>query len=53
MLISNLNFMNNNAVNELFPETLQILRDLISFRTISGENNLEFVNYHREKIFKS
>ncbi len=42
--------MNNNAVNELFPETLQILRDLISFRTISGENNLEFVNYCEKKL---
>ena len=37
--------MTNNVVNELFPETLQILKDLISFKTISGENNLEFVDY--------
>ena len=39
--------MTNNVVNELFPETLQILKDLISFKTISGENNLEFVDTKR------
>ena len=42
--------MNNNVVNELLPETLQILKDLISFRTISGESNLEFVDYCEKKL---
>ena len=42
--------MTNNVVNELFPETLQILKDLISFKTISGENNLEFVDYCEKKL---
>ena len=37
--------MDNNTINNLLPETLKILRDLISFKTISGENNLEFIDY--------
>ena len=42
--------MDNNAVNNLLPETLKILRDLISFKTISGENNLEFIDYCEKKL---
>ena len=45
--------MTNNVVNELFPETLQILKDLISFKTISGENNLEFVDYCEKRLASS
>ena len=42
--------MDNNTINNLLPETLKILRDLISFKTISGENNLEFIEYCEKKL---
>ena len=45
-----INYMQKNNLDNLFSETLKILNDLISFKTISGENNLEFSDYCEKKL---
>ncbi len=45
-----INYMQKNTLDNLFSETLKILKDLISFKTISGENNLEFIDYCEKKL---
>ena len=45
-----INYMQKNNLDNLFSETLKILNDLISFKTISGENNLEFIDYCEKKL---
>ncbi len=40
-----------NNLNELFKNSLAILSDLIAFKTISGENNNDLINYC-DKILK-
>ena len=42
----------NSIVNKVFPETLKILSDLISFKTISGSSNVDLINYCESKLSK-
>ena len=39
--------------NILFEKSIKILKDLISFKTISGENNSSFINYCENILSKS
>ena len=39
-----------NIVDEVFPETLKILSDLIKFQTVSGTSNIELINYCEKKL---
>ena len=32
-------------IDQIFPETLKILSDLIKFKTVSGASNLELIKY--------
>jgi len=34
----------NNIIDQVFPETLKILSDLIKFQTVSGTSNLKLIN---------
>ena len=40
----------NNIINQIFPETLKILSDLIAFKTVSGESNVELIDYCEKKL---
>ena len=42
----------NNIINQIFPETLKILSDLIAFKTVSGESNVELIDYCEKKLSK-
>ena len=42
----------NSIVNEVFPETLKILSDLINFKTISGSSNVDLIKYCENKLSK-
>ena len=37
-------------IDQIFPETLKILSDLIKFKTVSGASNLELIKYCEKKI---
>ena len=41
-----------NIDNKLFEKSIKILKDLIGFKTISGENNSSLINYC-ENILKN
>ena len=34
-----------NIIEQVFPETLKILSDLIKFQTISGTSNIKLIEY--------
>ena len=40
----------NNIIEEVFPETLKILSELISFQTVSGTSNIELIEYCEKKL---
>ena len=40
----------NNIVEEVFPETLKILSELIKFQTVSGTSNVELIDYCEKKL---
>ena len=42
-----------NIVEEVFPETLKILSDLIKFQTVSGTSNIELIDYCEKKLSSS
>ena len=42
--------MQNNIVEEVFPETLKILSDLIKFPTVSGTSNIQLIDYCERKL---
>ena len=42
----------NNIIDQVFPETLKILSDLIKFQTVSGTSNLELIEYCEKKLGK-
>ena len=39
-------------IDQIFPETLKILSDLIKFKTVSGASNLELIKYCEKKLDK-
>ena len=39
-----------NIIDEVFPETLKILSDLIKFQTISGTSNIKLIEYCEKKL---
>ena len=41
-----------NISNQLYNNSIKILTDLISFKTISGEDNSQLINYC-DKILKN
>ena len=44
--------MQNNIIEEVFPETLKILSELIKFQTVSGSSNIELIEYCEKKLSK-
>ena len=40
----------NNIVEEVFPETLKILSELIKFQTVSGTSNINLIEYCEKKL---
>jgi len=44
--------MQKNIIDEVFPETLKILSDLIKFQTVSGTSNLKLIEYCEKKLSK-
>jgi len=42
----------NNIIDQIFPETLKILSDLIKFQTVSGTSNLKLIEYCEKKLDK-
>ena len=42
----------NNIIDQVFPETLKILSDLIKFQTVSGTSNLKLIEYCEKKLEK-
>ncbi len=40
----------NNIIEEIFPETLKILSELIKFQTVSGTPNIELIEYCEKKL---
>jgi len=42
----------NNIIDQVFPETLKILSDLIKFQTVSGTSNLKLIEYCEKKLDK-
>jgi len=44
--------MQNNIIDQVFPETLKILSDLIKFQTVSGTSNLKLIEYCEKKLDK-
>ena len=45
--------MEKNIIDQVFPETLKILADLIKFQTVSGTSNLKLIEYCEKKLNKS
>ena len=43
----------NNMIDQVFPETLKILSELIKFPTVSGTSNLKLIEYCEKKLDKS
>ena len=41
-----------NIIDQVFPETLKILSDLIKFPTVSGTSNLKLIEYCENKLSK-
>ena len=41
-----------NIIDQVFPETLKILSDLIKFQTVSGTSNLKLIEYCEKKLDK-
>jgi len=41
-----------NIIDQVFPETLKILSDLINFQTVSGTSNLKLIEYCEKKLGK-
>ena len=39
-----------NTIDQVFPETLKILTNLIKFQTVSGTSNLELIKYCEKKL---
>ena len=39
-----------NIIDQVFPETLKILTNLIKFQTVSGTSNLELIQYCEKKL---
>ncbi len=39
-----------NIIDQVFPETLKILTNLIKFQTVSGTSNLELIKYCEKKL---
>ena len=37
--------MQKNIIDEVFPETLKVLSELIKFQTVSGTSNLSLIEY--------
>jgi len=44
--------MQKNIIDEVFPETLEILSELIKFQTVSGTSNLALIEYCEKKLSK-
>tara|TARA_B100000315_G_scaffold229624_1_gene239367 strand:+ start:637 stop:1830 length:1194 start_codon:yes stop_codon:yes gene_type:complete len=44
--------MQNNIIDEVFPETLKILSELIKFQTVSGTSNVKLIEYCEKKLSK-
>jgi len=44
--------MQKDIIDEVFPETLKILSELIKFQTVSGTSNLELIEYCEKKLSK-
>tara|TARA_B100001996_G_scaffold146332_1_gene111522 strand:+ start:932 stop:2125 length:1194 start_codon:yes stop_codon:yes gene_type:complete len=42
--------MQKNIIDEVFPETLKILSDLIKFQTVSGTSNVKLIEYCEKKL---
>ena len=42
----------NNIIEEVFPETLKILTELINFQTVSGSSNIQLIEYCENKLSK-
>jgi len=42
----------NNIIDEVFPETLKILSELIKFQTVSGTSNLKLIEYCEKTLSK-
>ena len=42
--------MKKNIIEEVFPETLKILSELIKFQTVSGTSNIELIEYCEKKL---
>ena len=45
--------MQKNIIDQVFPETLKILADLIKFQTVSGTSNLKLIEYCEKKLNES
>jgi len=44
--------MQKNIMDEVFPETLKVLSELIKFQTVSGTSNLALIEYCEKKLSK-
>jgi len=44
--------MQKNIIDEVFPETLKVLSDLIKFQTVSGTSNLALIEYCEKRLNK-
>ncbi len=45
--------MQKNIIDQVFPETLKVLADLIKFQTVSGTSNLKLIEYCEKKLNES
>ena len=45
--------MQKNIIDEVFPETLKVLSELIKFQTVSGTSNLALIEYCEKKLSKA
>ncbi len=45
--------MEKNIIDQVFPETLKVLADLIKFQTVSGTSNLKLIEYCEKKLNES
>jgi len=44
--------MQKNIIDEVFPETLKVLSELIKFQTVSGTSNLALIEYCEKRLSK-
>ncbi len=42
----------DNIIKKIFPDTLKTLSDLIAFKTVSGESNIDLIDYCEKKLSK-